>query len=157
LLAFGIGLLLLATAFAFWQFAGPENRFTDGDAIEALLADYADTWQEGDSDAFRSLVTEDFRLHETIYQQVGSLTYGQDMQEDLVGTAQEIGRGVDFEVKRTTDLIISGRGPWFVSFGEDWIAPGELFEGTASYSIVEENGELRIGYHYWAGLVAAKS
>jgi hypothetical protein len=154
LLAIGVLLAVLAAALGVWLVATPETGSADTDEIEALLEDYANTWRESDANAFRGVVTEDFQLRTTIYQLVGSRAYGQDTHADVEGLAGEIGLGNAFGVERTTELVVSGEGPWFVSVGENWIGPVEFYEGTASYSIVEEDGELKIGYHYWAGLLS---
>ncbi len=144
---------IVVIALGVWLLLTVNSGSTRTEDLEELIADYAIAWQESDVDAFRGLVTEDFQLHEIIYQQVGATAFPQEMKEDLEGTAREIGRLFDWRVDRTTSALVSGDGPWFLSVGENWTRPFYLSEGTASYVIVEEEGKLKIGYHFWAGLL----
>ena len=60
---------------------------------------------------------------------------------------------MELGIDRTSDLVVTGAGPWFVSVGENWTRPFYFSEGTASYAIIEEEGKLKVGYHFWAGLM----
>ncbi len=145
--------VIVVLALGVWLLLTVNSGSTRTEDLEELIADYALAWQESDVDAFRGLVTEDFQLHEIIYQQVGAKAFPQEIKEDIDGTAREVAGLFDWRVDRTTSALVSGDGPWFVSVGENWTRPFYLSEGTASYVVVEEEGKLRIEYHFWAGLL----
>ena len=123
------------------------------DDIEALIDDYLAAWEAQDEAAMRALVTTDFVVNEYYYQASIDRTFlTSTITDDLEGVVN-----VGFSPNRmwTTEQvgepIIVGEGPWFVAIGENWILDTSRADGMAHYVIVEENGELKIANHYWAG------
>ena len=74
------------------------------------------------------------------------------MNDDIDGVVAE-GFDYGWTNERSGEVLITGSGPWFVSFNETWFEGNATYEGAANYLVVDDAGTLRIANHYWSGLV----
>ena len=59
------------------------------------------------------------------------------------------------EYEQVGDLFVTGDGPWYVTIRQRFIERSEpdttLFEGNATYVVVERDGAMKVDAEYWAG------
>jgi len=108
--------------------------------VDQLLDAYVAAWNDSDSEAFRSVISDDYVIETGRY---GSFS-GQ-MQASLLG-------GVPgWHSEPIGEPIMVGDGPWYVSTGGLITADRFPPEGVASVStfkIVDEGGVLKVAAHY---------
>jgi hypothetical protein len=125
--------------------------------IDQLIDDYLQAWVDKDESAIRAATTDDFELTEYLYsigadfQNPERVKLMETVRDDVEGVIR-VGFGYDWLNERAGQPIITGDGPWFVSFVENWHDDDGHSLGMANYVIVDDNGALRIANHYWAGL-----
>jgi hypothetical protein len=125
--------------------------------IDQLIDDYLRAWEEDDEAVIRAAVTQAFVINEYIYVQGRSVTNPDRvfLDEHITGDVDGVvAEGFQFEWRneQVGEAIITGDGPWFVSFEEHWNLGSFAYEGMANYTIVDDGGVLKIANHYWAGL-----
>lgn len=148
-------LALAVIALAAWVIV---ERGSDADSavpedIEALIDDYLEAWEQRDEEAMTSLVTLDFVVNEYYYERSIDRVFRTEVISDDLEGVLNVGFSPSREwtTEQVGDPIIVGDGPWFVAIGENWILDTWRADGMAHYVIVQENGELKIANHYWAG------
>ena len=130
--------------------------------VEAILDDYVGAIEAGDADAWLQTITEDWFLRQ--------YAYGQNRQElyvDLFTEEEDTPnyrvRRLNFypsnSVERSSDRVVTGEGPWFVSEHQTWTEHDEqganfVFDGNASLVVVERDGELLVASEVWVGTVS---
>lgn len=126
--------------------AGPDEE------IQQLLDDYLTAWETQDEAAVRSATTGNYVLNEYAYtDDTLGFRLNYHVDDDIDGVVDE-GFRYNWSNEHVGDPIVTGDGPWFVSVEEHWEETGYVYEGQANYTIVEEDGVLKIANHYWAGL-----
>lgn len=117
--------------------------------IEALINRYVEAIETQDFDLYRGVVTDDFTVADRSYFE------GSDR---LVPMIETVGLdGIDlsglsrWKIDRLL-LSVTGENPWFVSAIEDWDGGGVPYLGAAIYTVVEDEGELRIEAKSWTGM-----
>ncbi len=134
--------------------------------VDEAIDDYLAAWADEDPDALRAVTADlvpTFVLNEFIYQpellpdgteRVRLAIHTDDHGvDDIIDGAFPL---TEWMPERVGDPTITGDGPWFVSFAEDWIEDGTWeetrLEGMATYVVVEEADGFKVANHYWAGL-----
>ena len=117
--------------------------------IEALIDRYVDAIETQDSDAYRSIVTDDFAVFDRSYfegsDRLIPMIETVDLEEiDLSGFHR-------WKIDRLL-LSVTGENPWFVSAIEDWDGGGVPYLGASIYTVVEDAGELKIESKSWTGM-----
>ena len=160
-----VGVAVLATLgwVAFDLLSGPSAPAGVEEAIDA----YIDAWEDRDAEAMRAATgtgTAHFLLNVFIYDTgwnpdaPGQVRYGHVDDADVDSIIDGSFPNKQWTVERGTDVVITGDGPWFVSFSETWIedfeAEQERLEGVALYVVVEQDGEFKVANHAWSGLAS---
>ena len=141
-----VALLVIAVAgLGAWAIYGAfsESETAPTDAVDQLMDDYTDAWNNYDGDAFLQVVTDDYVLRSE-----GDLTgpATQATHIDRLGT-------YDWQVTPVGDRMMAGDGPWYVTqvnVLESSIYAGEV-EGITVLTIVDDDGVLRVAEHTFFG------
>jgi hypothetical protein len=112
-------------------------------AIDDFLAAYADQ----DEEAMREVATEDFTRFGDDWgpdpqnpdRVIKVQTISGDL-EDVIG----LGFNFDWDNEITGDSTTTGEGPWIVSQPEAWYMMDRVWEGMATYVVVDEGGVKKI-------------
>jgi hypothetical protein len=125
--------------------------------IGQVLDDYLRAWEEKDEAAIRAVTTEDFVLTEHIYWEfeedgIPLVVLHERVSDDIDGVVTT-GFRYAWENEQVGRPVISGDGPWTVSVEENWIQRTSHYSGTATYVVVEEDGNLKIANHSWSGMI----
>lgn len=134
--------------------------------VDRAIDDYLAAWEARDADAIRAVTSEgitEFQLNEFIYSQgwdpadldaVRVYHFVDDVDVDSIITGSF--PTTQWDTERGGDVVVTGDGPWFVSFPETWIETSDdevtTLEGIALYVVVEEDGVFRVANHVWSGL-----
>ena len=124
--------------------------------IGKLIDDYLRAWEERDEAAVRAAVAQRFLINEYIYEKGRPATpdrvfLKEHITDDVDGVVA-VGFQYEWRNEQVGKAIFTGDGPWFVSVEEHWIEGAFRLEGMANYTIVDDDGVLKIANHYWAGL-----
>ena len=107
--------------------------------VEALLADYEQAWRDLDGDALLSVTTDDYRF----------TSQGQTFdRQERASTFAVI---ADFDAVHTSDPVMVGDGPYYVTFAEEITVTGTTSPGVSTFRIVETADGLRVAEHAWVG------
>jgi hypothetical protein len=112
--------------------------------IQQLLDDYHIAWNTWDGDAYRALVTED-GVHV-----IPGRTMSAAQQAIIVDGLERVG----WHVEVIGEPIMTGDGPWYVAQANLLTAntyPDEGLRGLSTFTIVDEDGTLRISRHVYTG------
>jgi len=130
--------------------------------VERVVDAYTSAIEAGDAEAWRATITDDFFNRRYIY---GAGRH--DLWEDWAyeETADPLAYRIEFyppiEYEQTSDPFVVGDGPWFVAVHQRWPeVPREnanpvLFDGVATYVVVERDGVVKIASEYFTGTVSS--
>ncbi len=133
----GIAVVVLG---ALALFGNSASQPTVSAEVEQLLDSYAGAWNDGDREAFRSVVSDDYFIETARY---GS--YSGPAQAAFLDLVE------GWHSEPIGEPVMVGDGPWYVSTGSLITADGFPPEGIASIStfkIVDEGGVLKVAAHY---------
>ena len=168
LLALMVVLALSAAAMAAWIVFDRDSATALPVEVEQTIDEFIVAMEAGDEAALRAVVNDDFRrtLHtfkHGIGSQAGKILLHDRRSDNVVGVAAS-GLTDEFQIERIGDPIVSGDRPWFVSVEENATKcsyrdteTGECsafvtWTGTATYTVVEEQGVYQIADKVWVGL-----
>jgi hypothetical protein len=127
--------------------------------VEALIEDYLTAWENHDEQAIRAVVTNEYVLNEYLYIAGTDLADPEKVKlsyhvaDDIDGVVR-VGFTYDWQNELVGEPIVSGDGPWLVSYQENWFEGGTShLDGMATYVVVDDSGTLKIANHYWTGQV----
>lgn len=133
--------------------------------VEEAIDDYIAAWEDRDAEAIRAVTgdgTAHFILNEFIYDTDWNpdapeqVRYAHVDDADVESIISGSFPSKQWMVERGTGVVVTGDGPWFVSFPEAWIedfeTEQERLEGIALYVVVEQDGEFKVANHMWSGL-----
>ena len=119
------------------------------DEIEDLIEVYLESWETKDEPALRAAVTDDFVINEYIYRAENGERF-EFITDDSDGLVSE-GFGYDWQNQIVGESVVTGDGPWIVRHREQWQQLAERQDGIATYTVVDDDGTLKIARHSWAG------
>lgn len=138
----------------------------DTDAeIQRVLDDYYTAWNTRDAAAIRAVATEDYTYTEYIYFDDPILGFDLSfvstgdledvIEDDFEGSANVGGEFEGWMVEQAGDPILRSEGPArLAAVNEDWISGNLHAKAQSLYTIVEEDGTLKILHHYIVQLSA---
>lgn len=115
--------------------------------VEAAIEDFLAAYADQDETAMRDAATNDFTLLYDVYgldpQNSDQVTRIETISDDLDGV---IGIGFKFgwDNEITGDSIATGEEPWIVSQPEAWYLGSRVYEGMATYVVVDEGGDKKV-------------
>lgn len=120
------------------------------DDIQQLLDDWDTATENSDIDAFRALVSDDFRRPE-YYGEKDGVPYRGVVGADNI--ASYLRQEASFDIETIGEPIVRGDGPWYVSVAQDWNQPqiGTKYTTIYTFAIVDEDGTLKVDDAYWVG------
>lgn len=161
-----IAVLTLAVAvagLAGWIIYDQVDSTVDAD-IQQVLDDHREAWMTGDVGALRAITTDDYSYDEVVY--INDPFEGfklafrvpgdiDDAIEDLERGGNTITRGevARWTIEQVGDPIVRRDGPArLVAVNENWVT-GKLHAlAQSQYVLVEDGGQLKIAYWYFANL-----
>ena len=149
----GVALVALAGWAIYDQVSGDSVP----DDIQQLLDEYQAAWADKDEAALRATLTDSFVMNQFIYIdfRAGNRqgAYLHDRRENIdVDRITRTGFQSDYRIDQVGSATITGENPWILYVGENWTWLGTQWVGDATYVFVEQDGQLKIDNHYWAGL-----
>ena len=158
-----ITLAIAVAGLAGWIIYDQVTSTVDAD-IQQLLEDHREAWMTGDVEALRAITTDDYSYDEIVYindpfegfklafQVPGDID---DAIEDLERGGNTITRGelARWTIEQVGDPIVRRDGPArLVAVNENWVT-GQLHAlAQSQYVLVEDGGQLKISYWYFANL-----
>lgn len=112
--------------------------------IQQLLDDYHRAWNSWDGDAYLELVTEDGS-----FVMPGRTTTPEQQAMIIEGLER-----FDWHVETVGEPIVAGDGPWYVTQAHHLTGtayPEDGHQGISTFTIVDDNGTLRISQHLYTG------
>ena len=150
-----IALAVLVVAMGAWIVYDLMTQPSVPGEVEAVVQDYVAAW-EADDAAITALVTEDFQLNRYHYRPdataPGGVTWDLLVTDDIDGVVNDLIPLVDWQVETGGDWIVTGDGPWYVSVVETWTFGDAVYEGIATYLVIDDGGAYRIANDTWVGL-----
>ena len=115
---------------------------------ERVLEDFEAAAESEDADLFRSIITDDYFFAEDFY-----MPDGTDPDFSAAGpfSVSRI-EWSTYQVERFGDAIVAGDGPWMVSIGEIWTDEFNRWDGTATYVLVDDAGQIKVNSYDWIGV-----
>jgi len=132
---------------------GDDGATSVPDDVQQLLDDYEAAVENNDVEAFRSLVTEDFRRPE-YYGDASGAPYR--AVETVDNMASYLRANVGIEIEKVGDpVVVDGDGTWYVAYPEQWVSlgTGTGYDYIYTYVVVDEDGTLKLDDAYWAGSI----
>lgn len=132
--------------------------------VQQLLNDHREAWMTGDVAALRAITTDDYSYDEVVY--INDPFEGfklafhvpgdfDDAVEDLErgGNTVTGGEVARWTIEQVGDPIVRSDGPArLVAVNENWVTGALHALAQSQYVLVEEDGQLRISYWYFANL-----
>lgn len=126
--------------------------------VDEAINEYIDSWESQDGDAFREVVADNFVINEYIYFETPA-----GLELRTVVNEDDIDFIADFRIEPATnepawivergdEVVITGDGPWYVSFAESWAIEANVLDGMATYMVAEVDGVTKVANHYWIGV-----
>ena len=120
--------------------------------VQDVLDEFERATEEENIEALTAIVTDDYHFNQVYFRE------GEDEPEYTragdIGSAQS--RFVTTQellIQRVGDPVVDGEGPWIVTVEENFSDQFTLFEGTGTYTIVDEGGVMKIETYDWSGLI----
>jgi hypothetical protein len=132
---------------------GDDGAASVPDDVQQVLDDYEAAVENNDVEAFRAVVTDDFRRPEYYGDGDGAPYRGVQTADNLAAYLRA-NEGIEIE-KVGDPVVVAADGTWYVAYPERWIAlgTGTGYEYIYTYVVVDEGGTLKLDDAYWAGSV----
>ena len=114
--------------------------------VEAVISDFLAAYAAEDEPAMRAVAAEDFVIRYTVWQHSpidGELRITEVIDDDLEGVIN-MGFSFDWDNEIDGDYVVSSENPWIVSQPENWYWFNTVYDGNATYVVVDVDGEKKI-------------
>ena len=146
-----------------WIVYDQTNSTVDAE-VQQLLDDHREAWMTGDVEALRAITTDAYSYDEVVYINDPfdgfklNFKYTGDFDDavaDLERGGNTITRGevARWTIEQVGDPIVRTDGPArLVSVNETWVTGALHALAQSQYVLVEEDGQLKISYWYFANI-----
>ncbi len=120
--------------------------------IQAVLDDFERATEEEDIEALTAIVTDDYFFNQ-VYYRAGEEEPEYTRAGDIGSAQSRFVTTQELLIQRVGDPVVEGEGPWIVTVEENYSDKFTLFEGTATYTVVDEGGVTKIETYEWTGVI----
>ena len=144
IIALGVGIALVAA-----------SSGDDGDVpseVQDVLDEFERATEEEDIEALTAIVTDDYYFSQ-VYYRAGEEEPEYTRAGDIGSAQSRFVTTQELLIQRVSDVVVEGERPWVVTVDENFSDKFTLFEGTGTYTIVEEGGVTKIETYEWSGVI----
>lgn len=143
IIAIGLGIALVGAA------GGDDSDVPD--EVQAALDEFERVTEEEDAEGLRVLATDDYFFSNDFYR-AGEVAPEYSTAGSLDTATSAFARTQEFLIEHVGDPIVTGDGPWFVMVEENFANEFTVYEGIGRYTVVNDNGVIRVASHEWTGI-----
>ena len=118
--------------------------------VEKVIASWVEANNTNDPELAEAILTDDFTMAYNVYP-VGGAQVFDDVDLSRTDVLFEITYNVGWSWSQVGAPTTVGDGPWHVSVPEEWIQRDAGWEGVATYTVVDDDGEKLLAEYYFAG------
>ncbi|MCP4961631.1 MAG: hypothetical protein GY925_20490 [Actinomycetia bacterium] len=152
ILALTLGAALIATTVADDDNDNDNDHVTGiPDDVIQVIEDFETGFEEHDDELLQSILTEDFSSTSDIYfPDTVKPAYTVGLEARTLVSEARTPEMTDIEL--SSELLVTGDGPWVVAARETWSFPTRRDEGVRLYVVVDEDGTPKLAGYYFVAV-----
>jgi len=120
--------------------------------VEQVIRDNMQVFVDQDVDAWYATVTDDYFYRQDMYGAEKQTHWTEWVQEDsATDAAHRIEFGDKVVPTSAAEWVVTGDGPWIVSFSQSWTSDIVQWDGNITYVVVDRDGTMKIASAYYTG------